>query len=91
MERSNEALMMHGTTSALYPAIASLDVAGAMMDGPQGEWLVNEAVTEAIRFRQAVVRTGRRIVQAGDRPPPASATTRHGRGDRCSMTICCCP
>ncbi|MGW0548484.1 Orn/Lys/Arg family decarboxylase [Streptomyces altiplanensis] len=68
-ERFNEAFMMHGTTSALYPAIASLDVAGAMMDGPQGEWLVNEAVTEAIRFRQAVVRTGRRIVQAGDRPP----------------------
>ncbi|GAA2990790.1 Orn/Lys/Arg family decarboxylase [Streptomyces fulvorobeus] len=68
-ERFNEAFMMHGTTSALYPAIASLDVAGAMMDGPQGEWLVNEAVTEAIRFRQAVVRTGRRIAEAGDRLP----------------------
>ncbi|MEU1125096.1 Orn/Lys/Arg decarboxylase N-terminal domain-containing protein [Streptomyces sp. NPDC005899] len=68
-ERFNEAFMMHGTTSALYPAIASLDVAGAMMDGPQGEWLVHEAVTEAIRFRQAVVRTGRRIADAGDRPP----------------------
>ncbi|WP_329466817.1 Orn/Lys/Arg decarboxylase N-terminal domain-containing protein [Streptomyces sp. NBC_01431] len=66
--RFNEAFMMHGTTSALYPAIASLDVAGAMMDGPQGEWLVNEAVTEAVRFRQAVVRTGRRIAAAGDRP-----------------------
>ncbi|MET9463871.1 Orn/Lys/Arg decarboxylase N-terminal domain-containing protein [Streptomyces sp. NPDC006544] len=67
--RFNEAFMMHGTTSALYPAIASLDVAAAMMDGPQGEWLINEAVTEAIRFRQAVVRTGRRIAAAGDRPP----------------------
>ncbi len=67
-ERFNEAFMMHGTTSPLYPAIASLDVATAMMDGPQGQWLIDEAVTEAIRFRQAVVRTGRRIAKAGDRP-----------------------
>ncbi|WP_331729738.1 Orn/Lys/Arg decarboxylase N-terminal domain-containing protein [Streptomyces sp. NBC_00073] len=67
-ERFNEAFMMHGTTSPLYPAIASLDVATAMMDGPQGQWLIDEAVTEAIRFRQAVVRTGRRIAAAGDRP-----------------------
>ncbi|MFF9473455.1 Orn/Lys/Arg decarboxylase N-terminal domain-containing protein [Streptomyces roseolus] len=67
-ERFNEAFMMHGTTSPLYPAIASLDVAAAMMDGPQGEWLIGEAVTEAIRFRQAVVRAGRRIAEAGDRP-----------------------
>ncbi|EFL19203.1 Orn/Lys/Arg decarboxylase N-terminal domain-containing protein [Streptomyces sp. C] len=67
-ERFNEAFMMHGTTSPLYPAIASLDVAAAMMDGPQGQWLIDEAVTEAVRFRQAVVRTGRRIAAAGDRP-----------------------
>ncbi|MEW2576523.1 Orn/Lys/Arg decarboxylase N-terminal domain-containing protein [Streptomyces syringium] len=67
-ERFNEAFMMHGTTSPLYPAIASLDVAAGMMDGPQGHWLIDEAVTEAIRFRQAVVRTGRRIAAAGDRP-----------------------
>ncbi|MGW2376328.1 Orn/Lys/Arg family decarboxylase [Kitasatospora sp. NPDC001683] len=67
-ERFNEAFMMHGTTSPLYPAIASLDVATAMMDGPQGRWLIDEALTEAIRFRQAVIRTGRRIVDAGDRP-----------------------
>ncbi|MCX5195528.1 arginine decarboxylase [Streptomyces sp. NBC_00249] len=67
-ERFNEAFMMHGTTSPLYPAIASLDVAAAMMDGPQGQWLIDEAVTEAVRFRQAVVRTGRRIAKAGDRP-----------------------
>ncbi|MFF8288582.1 Orn/Lys/Arg decarboxylase N-terminal domain-containing protein [Streptomyces sp. NPDC016309] len=67
-ERFNEAFMMHGTTSPLYPAIASLDVATAMMDGPQGQWLIDEAVTEAIRFRQAVVRTARRVAGAGDRP-----------------------
>ncbi|MDX2592108.1 Orn/Lys/Arg decarboxylase N-terminal domain-containing protein [Streptomyces sp. WI03-4A] len=68
-ERFNEALMMHGTTSPLYPMIASLDVATAMMDGPQGEWLVDEAVTEAVRFRQEMVRLRRRIEAAGDRPP----------------------
>ncbi|MER7478000.1 Orn/Lys/Arg decarboxylase N-terminal domain-containing protein [Streptomyces sp. NPDC126510] len=68
-DRFNEALMMHGTTSPLYPMIASLDVATAMMDGPQGQWLVDEAVTEAIRFRQEMVRIGRRIEAAGDRPP----------------------
>ncbi|MEU9554344.1 Orn/Lys/Arg decarboxylase N-terminal domain-containing protein [Streptomyces fumanus] len=67
--RFNETLMMHGTTSPLYPMIASLDVAAAMMDGPQGRWLVDEAITEAIRFRQEMVRIGRRIETAGDRPP----------------------
>ncbi|WP_228973095.1 Orn/Lys/Arg decarboxylase N-terminal domain-containing protein [Streptomyces sp. DH12] len=68
-DRFNEALMMHGTTSPLYPMIASLDVATAMMDGPQGRWLIDEAVTEAVRFRQEMVRIGRRIESAGDRPP----------------------
>ncbi len=68
-DRFNEAFMMHGTTSPLYPMIASLDVAAGMMDGPQGRWLLDEAVTEAVRFRQAVVRTGRRVAAAGDRPP----------------------
>ncbi|MGW3647562.1 Orn/Lys/Arg family decarboxylase [Streptomyces sp. NPDC000878] len=68
-DRFNEALMMHGTTSPLYPMIASLDVATAMMDGPQGEWLIDEAVTEAIRFRQEMVHLRRRIEGAGDRPP----------------------
>ncbi|GGZ89903.1 hypothetical protein GCM10010301_72320 [Streptomyces plicatus] len=68
-DRFNEALMMHGTTSPLYPMIASLDVATAMMDGPQGHWLMDEAVSEAVRFRQEMVRIGRRIEAAGDRPP----------------------
>ncbi|SFW70768.1 Orn/Lys/Arg decarboxylase N-terminal domain-containing protein [Amycolatopsis australiensis] len=64
----NETFMMHATTSPLYPMIAGLDVAAGMMDGPGGRWLVDEAVTEAIRFRQAVARIGRRIAAAGDRP-----------------------
>jgi arginine decarboxylase len=68
-DRFNEVVMMHGTTSPLYPMIASLDVATAMMDGPQGEWLVDEAVTEAVRFRQEMVRIRRRVEAAGDRPP----------------------
>ncbi|CAL9281287.1 Orn/Lys/Arg decarboxylase N-terminal domain-containing protein [Streptomyces sp. SudanB25_2051] len=67
-DRFNEAFMMHGTTSPLYPGIASLDVATAMMDGAPGRSLIDEAVTEAIRFRQAVVTSGRRIAEAGDRP-----------------------
>ncbi|MBB5938741.1 Orn/Lys/Arg family decarboxylase [Streptomyces zagrosensis] len=67
-DRFNEALMMHGTTSPLYPMIASLDVATAMMDGPQGHWLLDEAITEAVRFRQEMVRIRRRIEAAGDRP-----------------------
>ncbi|WP_424887214.1 Orn/Lys/Arg decarboxylase N-terminal domain-containing protein [Streptomyces sp. XH2] len=67
-DRFNDAFMMHGTTSPLYPALASLDVATGMMDGPQGRWLIDEAVTEAVRFRQTIARTGRRIAAAGDRP-----------------------
>ncbi|MFF8382277.1 Orn/Lys/Arg decarboxylase N-terminal domain-containing protein [Streptomyces kanasensis] len=87
-ERFNEALMMHGTTSPLYPMIASLDVATAMMDGPQGHWLIDEAVTEAVRFRQEMVRIRRRIEDAGDRPPwffgvwQPPAVTDPGTGER---------
>lgn len=64
----NETFMMHATTSPMYPMIAGLDVAAGMMDGPGGQWLTDEAITEAIRFRQAVARIGRRIASAGDRP-----------------------
>ncbi|MET9395278.1 Orn/Lys/Arg decarboxylase N-terminal domain-containing protein [Streptomyces sp. NPDC006624] len=64
----DETYMMHATTSPLYPMIASLDVAAGMMDGPSGTWLTTEAITEAIRFRQAAVRLGRRLAEAGDRP-----------------------
>lgn len=67
-DRFNEALMMHGTTSPFYPMIASLDVATAMMDGPQGRWLLDEAVTEAVRFRQEMVRIRHRVEEADDRP-----------------------
>jgi arginine decarboxylase len=64
----NETFMMHATTSPLYPMIAGLDVAAGMMDGPSGHWLTDEAITEAIRFRQAMIRIAGRVAAAGDRP-----------------------
>ncbi|MBB5957139.1 arginine decarboxylase [Saccharothrix tamanrassetensis] len=64
----NETFMMHATTSPMYPMLASLDVAAGMMDGAGGQWLTDEAITEAVRFRQAVARLGRRITAAADRP-----------------------
>ncbi|WP_199442047.1 Orn/Lys/Arg decarboxylase N-terminal domain-containing protein [Umezawaea beigongshangensis] len=67
--RFDQTYMMHGTTSPLYPMIASCDVAAGMMDGPAGQWLTTEAITEAIRFRQAVVRLGQRLAEQVDRPP----------------------
>ncbi|NUR62317.1 MAG: arginine decarboxylase [Catenulispora sp.] len=64
----NETYLMHSTTSPSYPIIAALDVAAAMMDGPGGEHLMTEAITEAVRFRQAMARLADRIATAGDRP-----------------------
>lgn len=68
-ELFNETYLMHATTSPSYPIIASLDVATGMMDGAGGQHLLDEAITEAIRFRQAMVRLGERIGQGHDRPP----------------------
>jgi arginine decarboxylase len=67
-ELFNETYLMHSTTSPSYPIIAALDVAAAMMDGPGGEHLMTEAVTEAVRFRQAMARLAERIAASGDRP-----------------------
>jgi arginine decarboxylase len=50
--RFNEAYMMHGSTSPFYPMIACLDVAAAMMEGPSGLALTDEAIREAIAFRK---------------------------------------
>ncbi|WP_245681972.1 Orn/Lys/Arg decarboxylase N-terminal domain-containing protein [Actinomadura kijaniata] len=60
-DRFNETYLMHACTSPLYPMIASLDVAAAMVDGPAGRHLTGEAITEAVRFRQTMARLGRRI------------------------------
>jgi arginine decarboxylase len=67
-DRFNETFLMHASTSPLYPMIASLDVAAAMMDGPSGAFLTGEAIVEAIRFRQAMVRLAARIRDDGGRP-----------------------
>jgi arginine decarboxylase len=67
-ERFNATAQMHGSTSPNYPMIASLDVAAGMMDGPAGRFLTDEAIVEAIRFRQAMVRLGARVRESGDRP-----------------------
>lgn len=66
--RFNETYLMHASTSPLYPMIASLDVAAAMMDGPSGPFLTGEAILEAVRFRQAMVRLADRIREEGTRP-----------------------
>lgn len=64
--RFNEAFMMHGTTSPLYSIVASNEVAAAMMDGSAGRTLVEEAVREAVAFRQTLARFAGRFAAAGD-------------------------
>jgi arginine decarboxylase len=64
--RFNEAYMMHGSTSPFYPMIACLDVAAAMMDGPGGLSLVEEAIREAIHFRKRIVTLGRQLASGAD-------------------------
>ncbi|GAA5037522.1 arginine decarboxylase [Thermocatellispora tengchongensis] len=86
-DRLNETYLMHASTSPLYPMIASLDVATAMMDGPSGPHLTGEAITEAVRFRQAMVRLAARLRADGRRPgwffgvwqPPSVAGPGTGR------------
>ncbi len=60
-DQFNEAFMMHGTTSPLYPLIASLDVAAAMMDEPAGPTLMDETIGDAISFRQAMSSIAHRL------------------------------
>src|ERR1700760_2585255 len=60
-DQFNESFMMHGTTSPFYPLIASLDVAAAMMDEPAGPTLMNETLSDAISFRQAMSSIAHRL------------------------------
>ncbi|MGC8480461.1 MAG: Orn/Lys/Arg decarboxylase N-terminal domain-containing protein [Acidimicrobiales bacterium] len=57
----NEAFLMHTSTSPQYAIIASCDVAAAMMDRPGGTALVEEALTEALEFRRAIIRIGEEL------------------------------
>ncbi|MDU9377088.1 Biodegradative arginine decarboxylase [Methanocorpusculaceae archaeon Sp1] len=51
----NESFMMHASTSPQYSIIASLDVSSKMMD-MGGDALMQEAIDEAVRFRQMMAR-----------------------------------
>jgi arginine decarboxylase len=52
----NESYLMHTSTSPQYAIIASCDVSAAMMEGRGGHALVEEAITEAMEFRRAIIR-----------------------------------
>lgn len=54
--RFNQAYMMHTTTSPSYAIAASNDIAADMMDGESGQSLTQEAINEAVDFRQALAR-----------------------------------
>jgi arginine decarboxylase len=64
----NQSFMMHGTTSPFYPIIASNDVATAMMEPPAGRTLLDEAIRDAIGFRQAVASAKRQLAKADTDP-----------------------
>jgi arginine decarboxylase len=62
----NQAYMMHTTTSPLYAIVASNDVTSAMMDGCGGYSLTQEAIEEAVDFRQVVGRMYRTFTDRND-------------------------
>jgi arginine decarboxylase len=63
--RFNESYMMQASTSPLYPIIVSNDITAAMMDGPGGPTLTNEAIQEAVSFRQTMGRVYRQFADKG--------------------------
>ena len=64
--RFNQAYMMHTTTSPLYAIVASNDITSAMMDGSSGRSLTQEAIEEAVDFRQVVGRMWRTFADKKD-------------------------
>ncbi len=63
--RFNEAFMLHTSTSPQYGIVASLDVATKMMEGAAGRALVDDAIDEAVRFRQEMADVGTRMAADG--------------------------
>lgn len=55
----NEAFMMHTSTSPQYNIVASLDVSAKMMEGAGGRTLMDNAIGEALDFRQEMTRLAR--------------------------------
>src|SRR5262245_52201427 len=64
--RFNQAYMMHTTTSPLYAIVASNDITSAMMEGSGGRSLTQEAINEAVDFRQVVGRMQRTLADKKD-------------------------
>lgn len=52
----NESFLMHTSTSPQYSIIASCDISAEMMRGIGGHALVEEAISEAMEFRRAIIR-----------------------------------
>ncbi|MBS9432690.1 Orn/Lys/Arg decarboxylase N-terminal domain-containing protein [Photorhabdus hainanensis] len=64
--RFNESYMMHSTTSPLYSLIATNEIAAAMMDGPQGQRLIQNAINEAVDFRLTLAKIHHQFKQKDD-------------------------
>jgi len=64
-ELLNEAFMMHTSTSPFYPIVASCEVSAAMMDGKQGESLINECIQYAMDFRKEIVKLKKESITWG--------------------------
>ncbi|HVG72171.1 MAG TPA: Orn/Lys/Arg decarboxylase N-terminal domain-containing protein [Vicinamibacterales bacterium] len=59
----NQSFLIHGTTSPFHPILASSDIATAMMELPAGRTLVDEAIRDAIAFRQTMAMTRARLLE----------------------------
>jgi arginine decarboxylase len=59
----HQAFLMQGTTSPFHPILASSDVATAMMEPPAGRTLLDEAIRDAIAFRQTMAATRARFME----------------------------
>ncbi|CAQ83413.1 MULTISPECIES: Orn/Lys/Arg family decarboxylase [Photorhabdus] len=64
--RFNESYMMQSTTSPLYPLIAANEIGAAMMDGPQGQRLIQSIINEAVDFRLTLAKTHHEFQQNDD-------------------------
>jgi arginine decarboxylase len=59
----DQSFRMHGTASPLGAILASADVATAMMEPPAGRTLLDEAIRDAIGFRQSMAATRARFLE----------------------------
>lgn len=64
--RFNESFVIQASTSPLYAMFASNEVGAAMMEGNGGYSLTQDAIREAVDFRQALARVHREFASRGD-------------------------